>query len=226
MATADPGLSRSFWSSSDGRRPRSLLTSSWTLTRRTWRKMRRKKLKLRHGSLLFREISAGCYLHNKQVHNVTTGCIKTKREGNMTTLTDVRRSQIPPAWRCADGPTGSPAAPPSPQPFPTSAGAELLDPLVVLLQVRGRHRLGDLPERRLKVLHGGGHVHLVPRDVADLLRRQALDPAPHGHQGGVPAQHRPVRSSFTRTHSHRWRHRSLSSLSTEWRFWGSGAGDH
>lgn len=105
MATVDPGLSRSFWSSSDGRRPRSLLTSSWTFTRRTWRRMRRKKLKLRHGSLLFREISAGCYLHNKQVHNVTTGCIKTKREGSMMTLTDVRRSQIPPAWRCADGRT-------------------------------------------------------------------------------------------------------------------------
>lgn len=73
------------------------------------------------------------------------------------------------------------------QRFSTSAGAKLLDPLLVLLQVGGWHRLGDLPERRLKVLHGGGHVHLVPRDVADLLRRQALDPAAHGHEGGVSA---------------------------------------
>lgn len=66
-----------------------------------------------------------------------------------------------------------------------SARPELIDPLFILLQVGRRHRFRHFLQSRLEVLHGGGHVHLVPRDVADLFWCEALDSSPHGHQRGI-----------------------------------------
>lgn len=71
----------------------------------------------------------------------------------------------------------------------SSAGAKLLDPLFILFQVSCRNWFGHFPQSGLKVLHGGGHVHLIPGNVADLLWSEAFDPSPHGHQRCVPTRH-------------------------------------